>query len=343
MYLTSNAGGAFHLWRQRFPDGSPEQLTSGPTEEEGIAVAPDGRSLVTAVGTTQSSVWVHGDAGDRQVSLEGQASNPRFTPDGKRLCYRIRTGTASELWVADLETNHAEPLLPGFPIAYGVNTGARSHPGFDISPDGQRVAFFSHGRDGSDGLWVASLDRRSSPRQVLAVQGENAVFGSGGEIFFRKLEGSSAFLYSVREDGTGLHKAAAEPILGVFGSDPSRKWLLLGESAVGEVLFPVDGGVPVPLRMGPPEWIGWSGDGKSLFICRGHRATLKGYVVPLPPGRILPPGLVTADGVIPEPELSKLSGARPIPAVELVPGASAGLYAYTRETVQRNLYRIPLR
>ena len=50
MYLNSSAGGAFHLWRQRFPDGKPEQITSGPTEEEGIAMAPDGRSLITAVG-----------------------------------------------------------------------------------------------------------------------------------------------------------------------------------------------------------------------------------------------------------------------------------------------------
>ena len=29
MYLTSKAGGLFHIWRQRFPDGQPEQLTSG--------------------------------------------------------------------------------------------------------------------------------------------------------------------------------------------------------------------------------------------------------------------------------------------------------------------------
>ena len=45
MYFSSDAGGIFHIWRQRFPDGQPEQITSGPTEEEGIAMAPDGRSF----------------------------------------------------------------------------------------------------------------------------------------------------------------------------------------------------------------------------------------------------------------------------------------------------------
>ena len=124
MYFSSNAGGVFHIWRQRFPDGQPEQITSGPTEEEGIAMAPDGRSLLTAVGVRQSSVWVHDGRGDRQISLEGQAFQPKFTPDGKKLCYRIRTGTSSELWVADLDSNHTEPLLPGFPVAGSVRPGS---------------------------------------------------------------------------------------------------------------------------------------------------------------------------------------------------------------------------
>ncbi len=29
----------FHIWRQRFPDGKPEQLTFGPTSQEGIAIS----------------------------------------------------------------------------------------------------------------------------------------------------------------------------------------------------------------------------------------------------------------------------------------------------------------
>ena len=45
MYFTANTGSGFHIWRQRFPDGTPEQVTSGVSEEEGIAFAPDGRSF----------------------------------------------------------------------------------------------------------------------------------------------------------------------------------------------------------------------------------------------------------------------------------------------------------
>ena len=52
IYVTANGGDSFHIWRQRPTANQPEQITSDPiTEEEGLAVAPDGRSIIT------SSVW----------------------------------------------------------------------------------------------------------------------------------------------------------------------------------------------------------------------------------------------------------------------------------------------
>ena len=144
MYFSSDSGGAFHTWRQRFPDGQPEQITSGPTEEEGLAMAPDGRSFITAVGLTQSSVWLHDGGGDRQISLEGYAFAPKFTPDGKRLLYQVRKGAASELWVAELDSGRSEPLLPGFAVAV---TGTVPTEVTTFPPDGRQVV-------------VASPDRR---------------------------------------------------------------------------------------------------------------------------------------------------------------------------------------
>ena len=53
-------------------------------------MAPDGRSFVTAVALQNASIWVHDASGERQISLlEGNAAYPKFTPDGKKLCYRI--------------------------------------------------------------------------------------------------------------------------------------------------------------------------------------------------------------------------------------------------------------
>jgi len=91
IYLTSNFGGAFHIWRQHFPEGKPEQVTSGPTEEEDVSMSADGRSFVTAVGLRRRVVWVHDSRGERQVSSEGNAYlgsvSSAFSHDGKRLFY----------------------------------------------------------------------------------------------------------------------------------------------------------------------------------------------------------------------------------------------------------------
>lgn len=68
MYFSANAGDGFHIWRQQSPEGQPEQITFGPTEEEGLAIAPDGRSAITSVGLRQRAVWIHDAAGEREAS-----------------------------------------------------------------------------------------------------------------------------------------------------------------------------------------------------------------------------------------------------------------------------------
>jgi Tol biopolymer transport system component len=335
MYFTSDSGGAFHTWRQHFPDGQPEQITSGPTEEEGLAMAPDGRSFITAVGLTQGSVWVHDGAGDRQVSLEGYAFGPKFTPDGKRLLYQVRKGAASELWVAELDSGHSEPLLPSFAVVRAGRGGSLA--GYDISPDGRQVVVASP----DSRLWLAPLDRRSPPRQIPNIEGQQPIFGATGEIFFRKVEGTSAFLYRVQEDGGGLRKASDAPLIGLMGKSADRKWLALGARASGVLLFQVDGGASLVIKVPAPTGVDWSGDGKHLFV-QGRPANYSGkvYVLPVPPGRLLPASITSE--IPSEQEIVKLPGVRVISGRDVMPGPTADIYAFTRESVQRNLYRVPV-
>jgi hypothetical protein len=41
--------------------------------------------------------------------------------------------------------------------------------------------------------------------------------------------------------------------------------------------------------------------------------------------------------------MAQSPGARVIDAYDVAPGSAPDLYAFARETVQRNLYRVPLR
>jgi Tol biopolymer transport system component len=341
IYLTSKAGGLFHLWRQRFPDGQPEQFTFGLTEEEGIAMAPDGRSIVTAVGLQSSSIWLHDARGERQISLlEGNAAYPQFTPDGKKLCYRVvkavprLVGTnrdPGEVWVADVGSGHSEPLAPGFqPLDYA------------ISRDGKQVVMEAPDGEGKPRLWLAPLDRRSPPRQIPGVEGRDAQFGPGGEIFFRYAEGSSGFVYRVRPDGTGLRKALEQPVFTLNVFSPDGGWIqawarnpATGRSAVQ--MFPLAGGSPIVI--GATTFLSWSWRGDTLWITGGVVPEGRTYIVPLPPGKMLP--RVSPGGFGSEEEIASLSGARRIDTIG-APGPTRDIYAFERRTVQRNLYRIPI-
>ena len=211
MYFSADAGDGYHIWRQAFPRGSPEQITFGPTEEEGIAVAPDGRSLVTSAGIRESTVWVHDARGDRQISSEGFASVPGlglggekvrsvFSPDGKKLYYLIRkqasrSWISGELWAADLDSGRSEPVLPGI----SINTN------FSISPDGKRVVFEATDANGEPHAWIAPLDRSSPPRQITGPIARSPDFAAGGRIYFQGARRGGCFPLQC---GTGWWPAA---------------------------------------------------------------------------------------------------------------------------------------
>jgi eukaryotic-like serine/threonine-protein kinase len=333
MYFTSDHGGVPHIWRQRYPDGQPEQVTSGPTEEEGIAMAPDGRSFVTAVAVQSASLWVHDAKGERQVSLEGNSNNPKFTPDGKKLCYTVVRKAPNEfawyrnpgeLWVADLESGRSEPLVPGLPVL-----------DYDISHDGRLVVVSTTDREGKPRLWVMPFDRGSPPVQIPKIEGASPMFGADNDIFFRHLDGTSMFVYGVHPDGTGLRKALAAPVFLTNTISPDRRWIVAwapigGNGRPSIQVFPLNGGSPI--QIGHLVFVSWPMDGRSVMV--------SGYLFSLKPGEILP--AIPSAGFKSPDEVGRLPGAHHIEADGVVFGPSADVYAFYKSTVQRNLYRIPI-
>jgi serine/threonine protein kinase len=347
IYLTSNAVGANHIWRERYPDGTPEQITSGPTQEEGIAMAPDGRSFVTAVALQNTSLWAHDSHGDRQVSLEANAADPKFTPDGKRVLFRTVKEAPNqfdwfkdpgELHVADLESGRSEPLIPGLQVL-----------SYDLSFDGRQVVMETADPEGKPQLWLAPSDRSAPPARIPNAAGGQPKFGPDGEIFFRRSEGSSiakgtlGFIYRIRPDGAGIRKALAQPVLLFNAVSPDGNWIsawapLPGNGPAAHQAFPLEGGPPV--RIGSALFLRWSRDGRSAYLTEGAAAGTKAYVISLKPGHALPQ--LPAGGFHSDEELAHFPGAHKIDATGVQPGPSPEVYAYYRGAAQRNLYRIPI-
>lgn len=339
MYLNVRMAGEFHVWRQRFLGssafGEPEQVTEGTAEEEGISIAPDGLTFVTAIGQERTSVWLRDWRGERRVSLHRTATHPALTPDGKTVVFQVRSPDAGDgIWATDIKTGHTRPVMEGLPI-----TGFGTRTAFDISRDGRRLVVCALDEDGKPRLWVVALDGSGPPAMIPGVEGVDPKFSGRGEVIFCMRVGNRKFAYRVRPDGSGLRYANEFPITGIRGLSPDGEWLVVtglsGESDwEGTLAIPLKGGAALRIFDAPVS-VKWSPDQSYLFL----EAT-KSYSIPLPRGQAFPE--VPVDGFESEKSLARIHGVQVIESPEVAPGPTVAAYAFVRHSVRRNIYRVPI-
>jgi hypothetical protein len=154
-------------------------------------------------------------------------------------------------------------------------------------------------------------------------------------------------LYKIREDGEGREKIG-RVASSVFGTaSPDGQWLSsIGENNSEIALYSTSGG---PSRRifpySPTSRLRWSIDGKRAYLSIQYGAASafaigRTYVLPLAKDSLLP--LIPSGGFRTEADLAAVPGVEIIPHGDLALGASPGVYAFSRVTTTRNLYRIPL-
>jgi serine/threonine protein kinase len=344
IYLTARTD-TFHIWRQRFPDGEPEQFTFGPTSQEGIAMAPDGKSLITSVGSQDQTVWLHDKDGDHQISSEGNTSSPTFSADGHSLYFLKSNGQTSgdELWIKDINSGKEERILQDYPIR-GYSLAQDEKQRYSVSRDGKEVAFALKDQSGHTNLWIAPISRRSSPVRISSTADEDSpLFLPDGDLIFRAIEGGSNFLYRMKADGTSRRKITSERILDVEAVSPDGRWVVAAapnsdeEHMTLSKAFAVDGGPSVPLCFDYCE-LRWDTAGRYAYLSflaygEGSYAMPVTQDVGLP--KLPPAGLARGQDFI----NPKTTVALPWIVQSAV---SPSVYAYIRENTRRNLYRIQL-
>jgi eukaryotic-like serine/threonine-protein kinase len=333
MYFAANAGNGFHVWRQPFPAGTPQQITFGATEEEGIAVSPDGHSLITSVGSTESTVLVRDAAGERQVTSERFAVDPMFSQDGKRLFYlsierraRGARPAGGEITAVDAQTGRAEPLLPGVPAT-----------GYSVSTDDRRVVFSAVDRQGQSRLWLAEIGLRSPPRELASVVSEDQpCFDAAGAIYFRAAEGGSNFLYRRKAGSLERERVLPDPILDFSAVSPDGRWVVVAQADPHDpdrrpVLLaqPTGGGPAVTICRGLCD-AAWSRDGAAFALHTDMMGENRTMIAPVAPGKgfpVLPP-----TGRELRLSMQTAKGTRVLDG-DWVPGPRPGLYVSLRVSV----------
>lgn len=344
MYFSVVVDGTSHLWRQRFPDGRPEQITFGATEEVGVAVAPDGQSIVTSVGQRRSAIWIRDATGERPVSIEGVVFAPRLSSDGRRLYYLIqenpRDSTFTELRSLELTSGRTDRPLPD-----------RSVRQYDLSQDEREVVFTTRAPNGIVEIWLATLDRSVPPRRI-AQNGDEASF-AGSDLVFRELEGKANYLTRIRRDGTERQRIIERPIANKHDVSPDGAWVTAvlpgasDESSIGTVITPLRGGATTTICQANCP-VNFSPDGKWMYVA------LLGIGNQIASGQQSLAIRMGTNGELPESLTASVDAAfagtlrpdqsrtRLIQGPSVAPGPDPSTYAFVRQDVQSNLFRIPL-
>jgi eukaryotic-like serine/threonine-protein kinase len=329
MYFSVQIAGHSHLWRQRYPDGPPEQITFGPADEETVACAPDGRALLTSLGREQMAIWMHDANGERLLTTESYAFSPWLSADARRVYFlSARSSTEpSALWRLDVASGRKESVLAGFAIS-----------SYDISFDEQQVVFTTQ-HDGVWQIWIAPLDRHEPPNMLIS-GGDEVAFDGAAHVFYRSVGEHANYLHRINSDGSANLRVLPTPIVEFHAVAPDGGRvavdLPVDGGTAGAWLVPVGGGAPSLIRKGwwPSHW---SRDGKALYVevGTGENSQRHGRTAVLPIG---------ADGLPIQPVMSSPSDAALIPhsQLDLSMGSDPSVYAFVKGEARRNIYRIPL-
>jgi DNA-binding winged helix-turn-helix (wHTH) protein/Tol biopolymer transport system component len=346
MYFTAAVDGASHVWREPFPSGALQQITSGPAMERGIAMSPDGRSLVTSLGILESGAWMHTPQGERLVSPEGYASRLRFSHDGRFLFYVLRhvsSDVGGRLWQTEVSSGKSEPLTQSVPLI-----------SYDVSPDDARIVFAVKPERAAAEIWLASRGGAEPPRRLTASGEDQPMFGPAGEILFRQSEDHDNYLFVMNADGSKRRKVISTPISELYSMSPDRRLAFATAPVNGlpmppALAVPLDGG-PVRTVCSKPCAVRWSPDGANMYITplptESAHLTI---AIPVPKGESMP--VLPAVGVQSAADAETLSGSRlvdfalfkaPSWYVDVAPGQDVGTFAYARTISHRNLFRVQL-
>jgi hypothetical protein len=227
-------------------------------------------------------------------------------------------------------------LLPGFVVSW-----------YSISKDGNRVTFAALDKGGGSSIRLASTDRRSTPRQLPVGNADSPLFGNRGELLFRAADGRFNYVYRVKEDGTGQEKAVSDPIVFPVAVSPDGQWIIAlaavskGETTAAMVAYPAAGGPPRNFCEGCN--VAWDFGAKHpLRLDRQHDLRCLSAS-----GKTLPD--LPVAGLKSEADVAGIRGVKVSdaglstrPSSGIAPGPSPSLCAFLKQSVHRNLYRIPL-
>jgi Tol biopolymer transport system component len=262
----------------------PVPVISSNNGNSGIFISQGG-ALVTGLESKLAQLaWVGRDGVARPISREiRNFSQPRLSPDGRRIAVLISDGSKGDVWIYDLETGTLSRL-----------TTLESVMSVEWSPDGKQVIYPAGGFESRAAVWAQSVDAASPPEQLtqLATFTPLAVMSP---------DRHSLLLASLRETWDVLRvpldsARRMQPFINTTANEgwprfaPNGRWVVTAsdESGAWEIYLrsfpnPV---AKLQVSVGGAGSSLWSADGSRLYYVSGN-AIIAARLAPGPLPRVL--------------------------------------------------------
>jgi serine/threonine-protein kinase len=242
------------------------------TGEAKAAVSANGSlAYVGGSGIVQVvAVDAHGAARPLPIPAD-RLSDPRYSPDGRRVLVTLQSAGRSDVWMYDAASG-----APRRVTAEGtVNQRA------EWSPDGTRVLYRSNRNGPNTTLWWQAADGSGAAQQLIAVPGkdiwEGVLTPDGRTVVYRTGSIGTADIFYRRLAGdTAEHGIATTPFNELAPRvSPDGHWVAYGsdESGAFQIYvrpFPGPGEL-YPVSIGGGNSPVWSRDGRTIFFTNGNQ------------------------------------------------------------------------
>jgi Tol biopolymer transport system component len=236
-------------------------------------IARDGRVLLTSFDDLTSVIHSTRLGKEMDISLLHVGESTDLSADGKTVLYRY-SGEAAGINYAVYLRNIDEPS------AVRLGDGAFAK----LSPDGKWALSILFTPPGLQLLPTRAGEPRQLERGSIEQYATTAGwFPDGKRVVFQGREPGRAWrLYGQRVEGGPPQPITPEDTIGTRGGpfvSPDGKWVIASDTEHHVSLYPVAGGAPRPLEHLDSDGgiVGWSSDGRSLYLSQTQDMSIRVY------------------------------------------------------------------
>jgi Tol biopolymer transport system component/tRNA A-37 threonylcarbamoyl transferase component Bud32 len=263
------------IWFVAYPGGEAQKITNDLNSYISVSLTADSRTLLALQSNYSADIWLSSGgvvAAPRQLTNEGSAGTPAWTPDG-RIVYQSGASGNGDIWVMNADGSGQRQLT------FDPNNDTSP----EVSPDGRLIVFVSN-RSVGWSIWVMNADGSGQRELVRNVEQHSFPHFAPDNrtVYYASRDGAGNYAFwRASLEGGAPARVMEKPITNARLSPDGKLFFTLRSEMTPNaprriVVLPVEGGEPVRTFDAPVglDMLRWSPDGQGIdYVFRREGAS----------------------------------------------------------------------